>query len=62
MAVVSLPEILGPAFEHRYGVAAFNAVDDITMDGLIRAAEGRAFFLHPKGTQGVLIELLQADK
>ncbi len=39
MPVVSLPEILGPAFEQRYGVAAFNAVDDITMDGLIRAAE-----------------------
>jgi ketose-bisphosphate aldolase len=39
MAIVSLPEIMGPAFEQRYGVAAFNAVDDITMDGLIRAAE-----------------------
>ena len=39
MSVVSLPEIMGPAFEQRYGVAAFNAVDDITMDGLIRAAE-----------------------
>jgi len=39
MAVVSLPEIMGPAFKQRYGVAAFNAVDDITMDGLIRAAE-----------------------
>jgi len=39
MSVVSLPEIMTPAFEQRYGVAAFNAVDDITMDGLIRAAE-----------------------
>jgi fructose-bisphosphate aldolase class II len=39
MAVVSLPEIMDPAFKQRYGVAAFNAVDDITMDGLIRAAE-----------------------
>ena len=39
MTVVSLPEIMNPAFEQRYGVAAFNAVDDITMDGLIRAAE-----------------------
>ncbi|HOA24556.1 MAG TPA: class II fructose-bisphosphate aldolase, partial [Aggregatilineales bacterium] len=39
MTVVSLPEILDPAFEQRYGVAAFNAVDDITMDGLIKAAE-----------------------
>lgn len=27
----------------------------------VQAAEGRAFFLHPKGTHGVLIELLQAD-
>lgn len=39
MTIVSLPEIMGPAFEQRYGVAAFNAVDDITMDGLIKAAE-----------------------
>jgi len=39
MTVVSLPEILDPAFDQRYGVAAFNAVDDITMDGLIKAAE-----------------------
>lgn len=39
MTVVSLPEIMGPAFEQHYGVAAFNAVDDITMDGLIKAAE-----------------------
>jgi fructose-bisphosphate aldolase class II len=39
MTIVSLPEIMGPAFEGRYGVAAFNAVDDITMDGLIKGAE-----------------------
>ena len=39
MSVVSLPEILDPAFEQRYGVVAFNAVDDVTMDGLIRAAD-----------------------
>lgn len=39
MSIVSLPEIMGPAFRQRYGVAAFNAVDDITMDGLIKAAE-----------------------
>ncbi|HRV93751.1 MAG TPA: class II fructose-bisphosphate aldolase [Anaerolineae bacterium] len=39
MSIVSLPEIMGPAFEQRYGVAAFNAVDDITMEGVIRAAE-----------------------
>ena len=39
MTIVSLPEIMGPAFQGRYGVAAFNAVDDITMDGLIKGAE-----------------------
>ncbi len=39
MSIASLPEVMGPAFEQRYGVAAFNAVDDITMAGLIRAAE-----------------------
>jgi methylmalonyl-CoA epimerase len=26
------------------------------------AAEGRAFFLHPKGTNGVLLELVERDK
>jgi fructose-bisphosphate aldolase class II len=39
MPVVSLPEIMNSAFQERYGVAAFNAVDDITMDGMIKAAE-----------------------
>jgi ketose-bisphosphate aldolase len=39
MSVATLPEIMDPAFRERYGVAAFNAVDDITMDGLIKAAE-----------------------
>lgn len=39
MSVASLPEILDPAFEQGYGVAAFNAVDDLTLDGLIKAAE-----------------------
>lgn len=29
-------------------------------EATIQAAEGRAFFLHPKGTHGVLIELLEA--
>ena len=38
MPVVSLPEIMDRAFQQRYGVAAFNAVDDITMDGVIKAA------------------------
>lgn len=39
MPVASLPEIMDRAFEKRYGVAAFNTVDDITMQGVIRAAE-----------------------
>ncbi|NEP09199.1 MAG: class II fructose-bisphosphate aldolase [Symploca sp. SIO2C1] len=39
MTVVTLPEIMNPAFENRYGVPAFNAVDDITMDGLIKGAQ-----------------------
>jgi fructose-bisphosphate aldolase class II len=39
MTVVSLPEIMDPAFKQRYGVAAFNAVDDLTTDALIKAAE-----------------------
>ncbi len=39
MTVVSLPEIMDPAFKNRYGVAAFNAVDDLTTDALIQAAE-----------------------
>lgn len=39
MSIVSLPEIMNPAFQNRYSVAAFNAIDDVTLDGLIRAAE-----------------------
>jgi ketose-bisphosphate aldolase len=39
MPVASLPEIMDRAFAKRYGVAAFNTVDDITMHGVIRAAE-----------------------
>ena len=39
MPVASLPEIMDRAFEKRYGVAAFNTVDDITMHGVIKAAE-----------------------
>jgi ketose-bisphosphate aldolase len=39
MPVASLPEIMDRAFTKRYGVAAFNTVDDITMHGVIRAAE-----------------------
>ena len=39
MPIAPLPEIMDRAFEKRYGVAAFNTVDDITMSGVIRAAE-----------------------
>jgi fructose-bisphosphate aldolase class II len=39
MPIASLPEIMNRAFEKRYGVAAFNTVDDITMSGVIRAAD-----------------------
>lgn len=38
MPVVSMPEILRPAFEKRYGVGAFNIVDDVTMGGILDAA------------------------
>jgi fructose-bisphosphate aldolase class II len=39
MPVASLPDIMNRAFDKRYGVAAFNTVDDITMQGVIRAAD-----------------------
>lgn len=39
MPVASLPDVMDRAFQKRYGVAAFNTVDDITMHGVIRAAE-----------------------
>lgn len=39
MTIATLPEIMDPAFKKRYGVAAFNAVDDLTTDALIKAAE-----------------------
>ena len=38
MPVVSLPDILNPAFEQRYGVAAFNIVNDLTMEAVLEAA------------------------
>jgi len=38
MPVVSMPAILRPAFENRYGVAAINIVDDVTMQGVLDAA------------------------
>ncbi len=39
MSVVVLPAVMDPAFKHKFGVAAFNAIDDVTLDGLIRGAE-----------------------
>jgi fructose-bisphosphate aldolase class II len=33
-----MPEILGPAFEKRYGVGAFNIVNDLTMAAVFEAA------------------------
>ena len=33
-----VPEILDPAFEERYGVAAFNVVDDVSLQAVIDAA------------------------
>lgn len=38
MPVVSMTEILKPAFEERYGVAAFNIVNDLTMAAVLDAA------------------------
>ena len=38
MPVVSFKEILDPAFEHRYGVAAFNIFNDLTMEAVLAAA------------------------
>jgi len=38
MPAVSMPEILKPAFEQRYGVGAFNIVNDLTMEAILTAA------------------------
>ncbi len=39
MPIVSLKDILDHAFAERYGVAAFNVVNDLTIDAVIAAAE-----------------------
>jgi fructose/tagatose bisphosphate aldolase len=39
MSVVSMPEILTLAFKRRYGVGAFNIVNDLTMEAILEAAE-----------------------
>jgi ketose-bisphosphate aldolase len=36
--VVSLPDILTPAFKDRYGVAAINIFNDLTLEGVLAAA------------------------
>jgi len=36
--VVSFREILDPAFEHRYGVAAFNVFNDLSLEAVLAAA------------------------
>lgn len=38
MPVVSMPDILRPAFEERYGVAAFNIVNDLSLAAVLDAA------------------------
>ena len=38
MPVVSLKEILDRAFAERYGVAAFNIVNDLTLEAVLAAA------------------------
>jgi fructose-bisphosphate aldolase class II len=39
MPVVPFKEILQDAFNKRYGVAAFNVINDLTMKAVINAAE-----------------------
>ena len=39
LPVVSLKEILDRAFAERYGVAAFNVVNDLSLDAVVAAAE-----------------------
>jgi len=38
MPVVAMREILDPAFDGRYGVAAINVVDDLTLEAVLAAA------------------------
>ena len=39
MPVVPMQEIMQDAFARRYGVAAFNIVNDLTMDAVLSAAQ-----------------------
>ena len=38
MPVVPMREILDPAFADRYGVAAINVVDDLSLEAVLAAA------------------------
>ena len=38
MPVVSMQEILAPAFKERYGVAAFNVFNDLSLEAVLAAA------------------------
>lgn len=38
MPIVSIKEILSRAFEERYGVGAFNIVNDLTLEAVLAAA------------------------
>jgi ketose-bisphosphate aldolase len=42
MPLQSLDEIMGPAFAERYGVAAINIVNDLTLDAVLLAAVARS--------------------
>ena len=42
MPVVPTQEIVGHAFRERYGVAAINVVNDLTMEAVLAAAEDAA--------------------
>ena len=39
MPVVSMQDILADAFGRRYGVGAFNIVNDLTMEAVLAAAQ-----------------------
>jgi ketose-bisphosphate aldolase len=40
MPLTPLDEVLGPAFDERYGVAAINVVDDLSTEAVLAAAAG----------------------
>ena len=38
MPIVSMQEMLGRAFKERYGIAAFNIFNDLTLEAILAAA------------------------